>query len=68
MSANPLVENTEWVHDRTDNRYIIKGTPRVKINGEWLNGVLYQSVEQYPKQFVRTHTDFLNSFSFVRFL
>lgn len=67
-NTNPLQTHTEWYHTRTNNRYKIVGLPRVKIENEWVNGVLYETVEGEFKQFVRTHTDFLNSFSFVRFL
>ena len=38
---------------------------KVKINGEWVDGVVYQGIDyktKTPMVFVRTKEDFINSF------
>ena len=61
-------EGDEVMHLRTHTQETVVGECKIKINGEWVNGIIYKGVDRYtnePMTFVREINDFENEFMLV---
>lgn len=63
---NKLIVGPTYKHRKTGGLYTISGLCELKINGEWVGGVSYISIENIGKTFVREFSDFTRKFELVR--
>lgn len=60
-----LIKGTKVKHIRTGAVETIVGTCKIKYNGTWVDGVIYEGNDRYtgvPMIFVRTIEEFENEF------
>lgn len=55
-----------YKHIRTGNLYSVIQSAKVKIGGEWFDGVLYVSAETPGELFCRTEKQFKEKFEWVQ--
>lgn len=59
-------------HKKTGNTYVVMDLPKLKLNNEWVEAVLYREYNLFtfnvsPDPYVRTLEDFLNKFEEIDF-
>lgn len=59
-----MYEEIEYIHYANNKHYVIVGTARIQENDEWVNAVIYKSVNGSDK-FVRTAEEFFKKFKQV---
>ena len=57
--------NKIYKHVRTGNFYRVTSFVDIKIDGEWVKGVLYAPATDYSKNYVRVLKDFIKKFEEV---
>lgn len=50
------------IYEYKSHQYIVTHRCKIKINGEWVDGIMYQ--DKHHNNFVRTEEEFLRLFEF----
>lgn len=69
MNNNEIIRRIKkgiYCHIKSGNFYEVFGRPQMKVNEEWVDGVIYTSLSD-RKTYVRTQVDFYNKFEPIRF-
>jgi hypothetical protein len=52
----------QYRNKKTGDVYLLENACRVKIDGEWVDGIVYSNTNKLREVFVRTKNDFFSSF------
>ena len=52
----------QYKNKKTGDVYLLETACRVKIDGNWVDGIAYFNANKLREMFVRTKDDFFNSF------
>lgn len=63
---NNEIKKGIYCHIKSGNFYEVFGKPQMKVNGEWIDGVIYASLSD-RKAYVRTQVDFRTRFQPIQF-